>query len=142
LHPDLFSQIIVIIIDVKVFSGKVPFYQYSHDAEIRSALSEGEIPMRPVPSDDGVGKIDDVSWELITKCCVQEPDDRLTLPDIRKWLTNQGIRDNRPPAKPLPGAEILQPRAADYGVDIARAREVLALIVVRYCYFKVQRDAK
>jgi hypothetical protein len=127
------------IINVKILSGKVPFHRYSQDTEVRSALSRGELPMRP-----GAGEIDDsdVSWDLVTRCCAQKPDDRLTLPDIQKWLANQGIQDNRPPVKTLPGAEILQLRATQYGVDIARAREVLAQIVVSNRCLKVQRDTK
>jgi hypothetical protein len=127
---------------VKVLSEKVPFYQYTQDAEIRSALSRGEIPMRILSSDDSTSGIDDASWELITRCCALQPDDRLTLPDIQKWVANQCPQDNRRPTKPLPGAEILQLCATHYGVDIARAREVLARIIVRYRCLKVQRDTK
>jgi hypothetical protein len=127
------------IINMKVLSRKVPFYQYSQDAEIRSALSRGEFPARPASTDDGVDEIDDQSWDLITRCCTPEPDDRLSLPNIKKWLANLGIQDNRPPARPLPGNEILQSRKANYGVDIDRAGEVLAQIIVgHYQYFQFQ----
>jgi hypothetical protein len=116
----------------KVFSGTVPFHQHSQDSEIRSALSREEPPMQPMSIDSGATEIDNLSWDLITKCCAQEPDNRFTLSDIREWLTNQDIKDNRPPAKPLPGAEILQLRVTHFGVDIALAREVLARIVVSH----------
>jgi hypothetical protein len=120
----------LITTDVKVLSRKVPFYQYSQDTEIRSALSRGELPARPASTDDGANEIDDESWDLIIKCCVPDPDDRFTLLDIRKWLSNLGIQDNRPPAKPLPGAEIMKLRETYHGVDIGRAGEVLAQIMV------------
>jgi hypothetical protein len=114
----------------KVLSQKIPFYQYSQDAEIRSALSRGELLVRPVSRNDGMDEIDDESWDLITRCCAPEPDDRLTLPDIQKWLANIYIEDNRPPAKPLRGGETLKLRQTYHGVDISRAGEVLAQIIV------------
>jgi hypothetical protein len=125
------------MIDVKVLSRKVPFYQYSQNAEIRSALSRGELPIRFVSTDDGVDEIDDKSWDLITRCCALEPDDRPMLSDIQKWLANRDIQDNRPPAKPFPGAEILKSRRTFYGVDISRAGDVLARIIVgHHQYFQ------
>jgi hypothetical protein len=121
--------------DMKVLSRKVPFYQYLQDADIRSALSRGELPARFVSTDDGPDKIDEKYWDLITRCCTLEPDNRPTLSDIQKWLTNWGIQDNRPPAKPFTGAEILKSRRTFYGVDIGRAGEVLARIIVGHHQF-------
>jgi hypothetical protein len=114
-----------------VFSRRAPFYQYSQDTHIRSALSQGELPARPLSTDDGVGEIDDFSWDLIIKCCALEPDDRPTLSDIQKWLANLGIEDDRPPAKPSPGAEILKLRYSHPGVDIEHMGDILARIKVK-----------
>jgi hypothetical protein len=115
---------------VKLFSRRVPFYQYSQDAQIRSALSRGELPARPLSTDDGASEIDDLSWDLITKCCAPEPDKRPTLLDIQKWLANLSIEDNRSPAKPLPGAEILKLRYPHPGVNIECMGDILARIKV------------
>jgi hypothetical protein len=113
-----------------VFSRMVPFYQYSQDAEIRSALCRGELPARPPSTDDGTGEIDDLYWDLTTKCCALEPDDRPTLSEIQKWLTNLNIEDNRSPAKPLPGAEFLKLRNPHPGVNIERMADLLGRIKV------------
>lgn len=127
---------------LKALSGKAPFYQYSQDAEIRSALSRGELPVRPTSTDDGTDEIDDLSWDLITRCCAQEPDDRFTLHDIQKRISYIGIQDNRSPARPLRGSEVLQLRTTEQGVDIARAGEVLTRVAVGHCFLSVQRYPK
>jgi hypothetical protein len=131
----------LITTDVKMLSRKVPFYQYSQVSEIRSALSRGELPARIVSPDDSADEIDNKSWDLITRCCALEPDDRPTLSDIWKWLASWGIQDNRPPAKPFPGVEILKSRRTFFGVDLGRAGEVLARIIVgHHQYFQFQVD--
>jgi hypothetical protein len=86
--------------------------------------------VRPISTADGAEEIGDWSWDLITRCCGQEPDDRPTLLDIRKWLSDGGIQDDRPPAKPFPNADMLNLQSVPYGVDVERAEEILAQIKV------------
>jgi serine/threonine protein kinase len=138
----LFAWCILMTDNLKMLSRKVPFYQYSQNAEILSALSRGELPARPVLADNDTDKIEDSFWDLITKCCVPKPNRRLTLPDIRKWLGNLGLEDNRPPAKPLPGNEILKLWETHRGVDVEHMRDVLAQIKVGRLFSQLQMILK
>jgi serine/threonine protein kinase len=110
---------------LKVLSRKVPYYQYTENPHIRSALSRGEFPIRPISEEDDAGEINDDSWELIMQCCALEPENRPKLVDIQNWLRNISPEDNRPPAGPLPGAEILKQRYPYDVVDILRVGEIM-----------------
>jgi serine/threonine protein kinase len=114
----------------KVLSKKVPYYKYIQDSQIRSALSQDELPIRPVSADSSTDEIDDESWELIMRCCTLEPESRLKLADIQNLLKNLSLEDNRPVAKPLPGAEILKERYPYDAVDILRVGEILEKLKV------------
>jgi hypothetical protein len=94
-----------------VLSRKLPYYQYIEEGEIRSALSRGEAVKRPRAADD-IDEIDDQFWNLIMGCCVPKPEDRLTLLEIQKLLGDMEIKDDRPKATGLPGAETLSLRSS------------------------------
>jgi hypothetical protein len=113
-----------------VLSKKVPYYEYIQDSQIRSALSQDELPTRPVMADSSTDEIDDESWELIMQCCILEPESRLKLADIQNRLKNLNLEDNRPVAKPLPGAEVLKDRYPYTAVDILRVGEILKKLKV------------
>jgi hypothetical protein len=113
-----------------VLSKNVPYYKYIQDSQIRSALSQDEHPTRPVSADSSTDEIDDESWKLIMQCCTLEPESRLKLADIRNRLKNLGPEDNRPVAKPLPGAEVQKDRHPYDAVDILRVGEILEKLKV------------
>jgi serine/threonine protein kinase len=98
--------------DQKVLSRKPPYHQYTKASRIRSALSRGETPKRPSATDDDIDEINDQFWDLIMGCCVREPEDRLTLSEIKKVLADMEIQDDRPETTSLPGAEALTLRSA------------------------------
>ncbi|KAF5353883.1 hypothetical protein D9756_007269 [Leucocoprinus leucothites] len=52
----------------EVLSRKPPYHQYVEDAEIRSAVSRGELPKRPNSADGDIDEIDDRDWGLIKRC--------------------------------------------------------------------------
>jgi hypothetical protein len=74
-------------------------------------LYRGEAPKRPTAADDNVDEINDQFWDLIMRCCVPEPGDRLTLLEVQKLLGDMEIQDNRPKATGLPGDEALALRS-------------------------------
>jgi hypothetical protein len=108
-----------------VLSLRVPYYEYAQDSEIRSALSQRKLLARPALADGDTDAINDQSWEIIAGCCIAEPKDRLKLSDIQNQLRVMGLEDNRPAAKPWPGAEILKDRWPYRAVDIHRAEAIL-----------------
>ncbi|KXN82288.1 Ribosomal protein S6 kinase alpha-5 [Leucoagaricus sp. SymC.cos] len=91
----------------EVFTRKAPYYQYPGDHEVVTDNSQAELPRRPDRSDNDIDEIDDNAWDLITKCCAQNPDDQASLSQIQEMVANLGIEDNRPAAKPLVGPEVL-----------------------------------
>jgi hypothetical protein len=90
-----------------VLSRKPPYYQYTEESEIVSALSRGEALRRPNAADNEIDEINDQFWDLIMRCCKPEPEDRLKLSEIQKFLGEMEIQDDRPEATGLPGAETL-----------------------------------
>jgi hypothetical protein len=88
-------------------------------------LSQENLPTRPALASDDTDEIDDESWELIGQCCVPEPKGRLKLVDIQSQLRTMDLEDNRPAAKPLPGAEVLKYRYQYKAVDVRQAGEIL-----------------
>jgi serine/threonine protein kinase len=110
----------------KVLSGRVPYYEYTQHAEIRSVvLSQGKLLVRPVLTGDGTDEIDDQSWEIIAGCCITEPKGRLKLVDVQNRFRKMGLEDNRLTAKPLPGTEALKDRRPYAHVDIHRVEAIL-----------------
>ncbi|KXN83031.1 Ribosomal protein S6 kinase alpha-5 [Leucoagaricus sp. SymC.cos] len=85
----------------EVLTRKAPYYQYSGDHEVVTDNSQAELPRRPDRSDNDIDELDDKAWDLITKCCAQNPDDQASLSQIQEMVANLGIEDNRPAAKPL-----------------------------------------
>ncbi|KXN84543.1 hypothetical protein AN958_12354 [Leucoagaricus sp. SymC.cos] len=90
----------------EVLTRKVPYYQYPDDHEVVTANSQAELPRRPDRSDNNIDEIDDNAWDLILKCCAQNPDDQPGILQIQEMVTSLNIEDNRPAAKPL--AELLR----------------------------------
>ncbi|KAF5361880.1 hypothetical protein D9756_002596 [Leucocoprinus leucothites] len=102
-----------------VLSRKEPYYQYAEDEQIRSAVSQGELPKRPDGTDDDMDELDDQAWDLITKCCKLERRDRLTSTALKEVIASWKIEDNRPPAKHLPESHLLALRSRpnmDFGL--------------------------
>lgn len=128
----------------KTLSRKPPFYQYSLDIQIQSALTRKEPPRRPGPPDKGSDDetddwdyddeqdwddIDDQAWDMIEKCCAPEPEDRLKLPAIKELIVDMQIWDDRPAAKAGFGTEILELKSKRE-VDLDRVRDLLGEIHV------------
>ncbi|KAF5361872.1 hypothetical protein D9756_002598 [Leucocoprinus leucothites] len=102
-----------------VLTRKEPYYQYAKDDQIRSAVSQSELPKRPDGTDDDMDELDDQAWDLITKCCKPERRDRLTSTALKEVIASWKIEDNRPPAKHLPESHLLALRSRpnmDFGL--------------------------
>ncbi|KAJ3566369.1 hypothetical protein NP233_g7051 [Leucocoprinus birnbaumii] len=82
-----------------VLSRREPYYQYTEEDQIRSAISQGGLPRRPSHADEDIDEIGDEAWDLITQCCRRSPSDRPKIRDIKKLIATWGIEDNRPPVK-------------------------------------------
>ncbi|KAF5361837.1 hypothetical protein D9756_002615 [Leucocoprinus leucothites] len=95
---------------LKVLSRKEPYYQYTEDEHIRSALSRGEPLKRPDRTDGDLDEIDDQAWDLITKCCSIERGGRPTATEAQELVASWEIEDSRPPAKP-PAENVLTMRS-------------------------------
>ncbi|KAF5361836.1 hypothetical protein D9756_002616 [Leucocoprinus leucothites] len=127
----------------EVLSRRVPYHEYNLDIQITAALARKQPPKRPVSIDrDGTDEsdeddwddfgfddedwdpIDDQGWNLITKCCTPEPEDRLKISAIQELLADMKVWDDRPPMKDVPGADIFRPRL-DPEIDLNRAGEIL-----------------
>ncbi|KXN92513.1 Serine/threonine-protein kinase HT1 [Leucoagaricus sp. SymC.cos] len=91
----------------QVLSRKLPYYQVP-DEQVKIERVYGSQPLiRPDRTDAEMDEIDDKAWELITKCCAHEPEDRPDWSQIREMLANMEIEeDHRPPAMPLPIPEV------------------------------------
>ncbi|KAF5361838.1 hypothetical protein D9756_002614 [Leucocoprinus leucothites] len=113
----------------EVLSRKPPYYQYREEAEIRSAVSGGELPKRPDKPQDDVDQIDNESWDLITKCCVQKFWSRYSGPQIQRLMEMMKMDDGRPKAKSLPGTDILALRSRP-DVDFSHVETLLGNIQV------------
>ncbi|KXN84535.1 Ribosomal protein S6 kinase alpha-5 [Leucoagaricus sp. SymC.cos] len=111
----------------EVLTRKVPYYQYPDDHEVVTRNSKAELPKRPDRSDDDIDEIDDRAWDLITKCCAQNPDDQASLSQIQEMLADFGLEDNRPTAKPLVGPEVLALRSRPE-IDFDQAESALGKI--------------
>jgi hypothetical protein len=74
-------------------------------------LSREEVLRRPSAADGDIDEINDQFWDLIMRCCVPDPEDRLTLLEIQKLLGDMGIQDDRPEPISLSGAEALALRS-------------------------------
>ncbi|KAF5361874.1 hypothetical protein D9756_002590 [Leucocoprinus leucothites] len=95
----------------KLLSRNEPYYQYAEDAEIRSAVSEGQLPKQPDNTDDGMEKIDDQWWGLITKCCSLERGDRPTALQAKEQIISWGKESNLPLVKGPPETNFLAMRS-------------------------------
>ncbi|KAJ3576458.1 hypothetical protein NP233_g414 [Leucocoprinus birnbaumii] len=112
LHAELNYQFGSGTILSTVLSGKPPYYQYTEDAEIQSAISRGELLRRPTDSNEGMEMIDDNMWRLIEQCCSSNWEDRPTASRAMELITiTIEADDDRPPAKQSPDANILALRS-------------------------------
>ncbi|KAJ3561670.1 hypothetical protein NP233_g10054 [Leucocoprinus birnbaumii] len=100
----------------EVLSGKPPYYQYTEDAEIQSAISRGELPRRPTDSDEGMEMIDDDMWRVIEQCCLSDWQSRLTALRIVEMITHTlEAEDDCPPVELLraPLLKLLESKIKD-----------------------------
>ncbi|KXN85811.1 Dual specificity protein kinase pyk3 [Leucoagaricus sp. SymC.cos] len=109
----------------QVLSRKLPYYQVP-DEQIKSKVRYGNEPLiRPDRTDAEMDEIEDKAWELITKCCAQDPEDRPDWSQIQETLADMEIEEDcRPPATPLPIPEVQASRSRPE-VDIDRAEIAL-----------------
>ncbi|KXN83033.1 Cytokinesis protein sepH [Leucoagaricus sp. SymC.cos] len=114
----------------EVLTRKAPYYQYPDDHEVVMDNSQAELPRRPNRSDNDIDEIDDKAWDLITKCCAQNPVDQASLSQIQEMVTDLGIEDNRPAAKPMVGPEVLALRSRPE-IDFDQAESTLGKIQVK-----------
>ncbi|KXN81648.1 hypothetical protein AN958_04070 [Leucoagaricus sp. SymC.cos] len=109
----------------QVLSRKLPYYEYSDD-EVYGGENKNESLRRPEHTDAEIDEIDDLAWNLITKCCASNPDDQPNCSQIREILAGMEIEeDHRPSATPLPLPEIQALRSRPE-VDLRRAEIVLS----------------
>ncbi|KXN85983.1 Ribosomal protein S6 kinase alpha-5 [Leucoagaricus sp. SymC.cos] len=113
----------------EVLTRKIPYYQYPDDHKVVTHNSQAELPRRPDRSDNDIDEIDDRAWDLITKCCTQNPDDQPDILQIQEMVASLGIEDNRPAAKPLVGPEVLALRTRPE-IDFDQAESALGKIQV------------
>ncbi|KAF5354620.1 hypothetical protein D9756_005574 [Leucocoprinus leucothites] len=105
----------------EVLSGKLPYYQYTEDAEIRLAVSRGELPRRPDGTEDGTEEIDDQAWDLITKCCSLNRSNRPWASKVQELIASWEIEDDRPKANQISGTDISLMRSLRPNTDFHRA---------------------
>ncbi|KAF5361876.1 hypothetical protein D9756_002592 [Leucocoprinus leucothites] len=125
----------------EVLSQRLPYYQYAQTVQVSAALARKELPKRPSPADSNAtdktddddfdddeeedwDEIDDNAWNLITKCCAPEPEDRFDTPAVQELIVDMKIWDDRPAAKAVFGAEISKLRA-NPEIDLTRVAELL-----------------
>jgi serine/threonine protein kinase len=107
----------------KVLSRKLPYWQYA-PKEIKSAVLQGELPKRPYRMDGDMDEIDDQAWDLITKCCAHDPQNRPEAPEVHDLIANMKIGDDRPEANCLFIPEVLALRSRP-NVDFDRVKALL-----------------
>ncbi|KAJ3561616.1 hypothetical protein NP233_g10087 [Leucocoprinus birnbaumii] len=95
-----------------ILSRREPYYQYTEVSEILSAVSRGELPIRPDHSDDAVDEIDDRAWGLITKCCKLERGDRPTAAEVQNLIAGWEVDDIQSEGVNSLGGEFLATRSA------------------------------
>lgn len=82
----------------KVFTRRVPFYQYQNDYQVIRALQKGnEIPLRPVLEDKRDG-IDEHMWTLMVKCWDYVPQNRPSCEEIHQSIVDLESADHCPTA--------------------------------------------
>ncbi|KXN81904.1 Tyrosine-protein kinase CSK [Leucoagaricus sp. SymC.cos] len=109
----------------QVLSRKFPFYQVPDEQVDEEVYFGDERLIRPDRADAEMDEMDDKAWELIVKCCAQEPEDRPDWSQIREMLANMEIEEDcRPPATPLPIPEVQVLRSRPE-LDIDRAEIAL-----------------
>ncbi|KAJ3563796.1 hypothetical protein NP233_g8706 [Leucocoprinus birnbaumii] len=97
---------------LQVLSGNPPYYQYSEDAEIQSAISRGDLPRRPTDDDKGMEMINDDMWGFIEQCFLYDWWHRPTALKAMELLTKMmKAEDDRSQAEQLPDASILALRS-------------------------------
>ena len=114
----------------KVMSGKDPYYQYMENDEVKSALLRNEPPERPRTTDGNIDLVDDQLWELITGCCRPNAGDRLTVPEIQKFLVDMRIKDDRADAQGVHGVPIMSLRKRP-DIEWDHVKQLLGKIQVR-----------
>ncbi|KAJ3571101.1 hypothetical protein NP233_g3972 [Leucocoprinus birnbaumii] len=118
-----------------------PYFQYTSIVQISVALARKEIPKRPGPVENNAGdgasedgsdfseaedcdEIDDLAWNLITKCCEPEPGNRPGISAIREFIVDMKIWDDRSVPKIALGTEISKLRQ-DPVINLDRVGELL-----------------
>ncbi len=105
----------------KILTNQRPFYQYTIDPQVISALIRAEIPIRPATD-----IISNEMWSLMEKCWDYVPRKRPTCENIRESLQTQGIK-----AKPPPGntTEFWKENRARSNVEIGFAKNIFLQVV-------------
>ncbi|KAJ3552963.1 hypothetical protein NP233_g12754 [Leucocoprinus birnbaumii] len=79
-----------------ILTCKEPYYQYTEEADIDSAVHRGELPRRPDGNKDDMDEIGDCAWSLINHCCQYWRRYRPTLEEAQRLVISWGIKDDRP----------------------------------------------
>lgn len=114
----------------EILSRQLPYYQYTEDAEIRSAASQGELPRRPHCTNDDMDEIDDQMWELITKCCVPGYWERPKAAEVLELIESMHIEDPRPEQGNRFSSDISMMRSPRPNIDFHRIESTLRQIQV------------
>ena len=77
---------------LKIYTGRVPFYQITRDSTVMKKVLEGSRPPRPADT----SLLSDRTWKVIEMCWNQEPQNRPTAESIIEQLPLSGIVDDRP----------------------------------------------
>ncbi|KAJ3574734.1 hypothetical protein NP233_g1566 [Leucocoprinus birnbaumii] len=125
----------------EVLSRLLPYYQYAQIVQVSAALARKEPPKRPsvtshdAPDDsdsnewddfdeDDWDELDDQAWNLITRCCVPEPEGRLKAAAIQELIVDMKIYDDRPAARAVTDTDFSK-LGSRPDIDMNRVGELL-----------------
>lgn len=76
----------VLIMDVQILSGKVPYHYLAREGQVLLQLQNGNKPRRP---HDSEGHMNDVLWDKINECWADNPIHRPTSDSVAQFLDDQ-----------------------------------------------------
>jgi hypothetical protein len=82
----------------QIFSGQLPFHDIKNDYRVMAAVTKGTRPSRPSHDLSRIRGLNDTIWNTVESCWSQEPNDRLSTPQIVESLrlSHDFADDQRP----------------------------------------------
>ncbi|KAF5355177.1 hypothetical protein D9756_005478 [Leucocoprinus leucothites] len=116
----------------EIFTGNVPFCQYTHAAQLISAfIREPRVfPIRPTVLRGGnEGSIDDRIWKLLQRCWDYNPNERPSCEEVQRFFDGLNISDDRPGLVDVDCPILEGPahvrKSGEDGIDYRRVYEIL-----------------